>query len=405
MTLFLLIPLGLLLLNALWWWQTDSVLRRQGGSWRLRLWPLLLAGGMAFLLAVFFLSPSTGFPARDHLPLPVVAALYLWHLVVLPVWLVFSPAVGLVSFLSARAGRASGPAESESGGSGWNRRNFLVYAMTAAPAALLLGTTSVSIPQLRQFRIRRFELALPRLPPALEGLTLAHVSDVHVGPFTSGDVLKRIIRATNQLNADLVLLPGDLINHNLDDLPEAIALVHALKARHGVFLCAGNHDLMPGPEEFERRTKAAGVNLLMNEERTLSIRGEQVQILGLRWGTRRFNHAYDTSDEAISEALKELLGQRDMAAFPILLAHHPHALDPAAEAGLPLVLSGHTHGGQLMINEDLGFGPALFRYWSGIYQKSGSTLAVSNGVGNWFPLRTAAPAEILHLTLRRKPPG
>ncbi|MEZ0255819.1 MAG: metallophosphoesterase, partial [Chthoniobacter sp.] len=82
----------------------------------------------------------------------------------------------------------------------------------------------------------------------------------------------------------------------------------------------------------------------------------------------------------------------------ILLAHHPHAFDFAAD--IPLTLSGHTHGGQLMLTKDFGFGPAMFRYWSGLYQKADRALVVSNGVGNWFPVRVQAPAEIVHLTLR-----
>jgi predicted MPP superfamily phosphohydrolase len=97
-----------------------------------------------------------------------------------------------------------------------------------------------------------------------------------------------------------------------------------------------------------------------------------------------------------------LLQQRKTEAFPILLAHHPHAFDAAAEAGLPLTLSGHTHGGQLMLNEQLGFGPAMFRYWAGLYERRESKLIVSNGVGNWFPLRVNAPAELIHVTLRRQ---
>jgi hypothetical protein len=100
--------------------------------------------------------------------------------------------------------------------------------------------------------------------------------------------------------------------------------------------------------------------------------------------------------------VQRLLAQREPEAFPILLAHHPHAFDAAAAASLPLILSGHTHGGQLMLNEREGFGPALFRYWSGLYTRDNSKLIVSNGVGNWFPLRVNAPAEIIHLTLVRQ---
>jgi predicted MPP superfamily phosphohydrolase len=87
----------------------------------------------------------------------------------------------------------------------------------------------------------------------------------------------------------------------------------------------------------------------------------------------------------------------DPDAFSILLTHHPHCWD---ESIVPLTLSGHTHGGQLMLNERIGAGPILFRYWSGLYQRGDQKLVVCNGVGNWFPLRTHAPAEIIHLTLR-----
>jgi hypothetical protein len=82
-----------------------------------------------------------------------------------------------------------------------------------------------------------------------------------------------------------------------------------------------------------------------------------------------------------------------------LLAHHPHAWDVAAENGVPLVLSGHTHGGQIMLTKRIGAGPLRFRYWSGLYEKPGSRLIVSNGVGDWFPLRVNAPAEIVHITM------
>src|SRR2546421_5506017 len=99
--------------------------------------------------------------------------------------------------------------------------------------------------------------------------------------------------------------------------------------------------------------------------------------------------------------MQRVCALRNRDQFQILLAHHPHAFDPAAAAGIPLTLSGHTHGGQLMLNERLGAGPVMFRYWSGLYRKpDGNALFVSNGVGNWFPLRLHAPAEIVHLTLR-----
>src|SRR5690606_32559074 len=91
-------------------------------------------------------------------------------------------------------------------------------------------------------------------------------------------------------------------------------------------------------------------------------------------------------------------------AFSLLLAHHPHAFDAARAAGINLTLGGHTHGGQLMLPGDVGFGPLMYRYWSGLYRDAtGSAAFISNGAGNWFPLRTFAPAEIAVLTLRTSP--
>ena len=140
---------------------------------------------------------------------------------------------------------------------------------------------------------------------------------------------------------------------------------------------------------------------MVNESATVEIRGVPVQLLGLRWGARD-THPHDAAsrgDQAIEGSMRELLLQRQSGAFPILLAHHPHAFDYADD--IPLTLAGHTHGGQLMVTPEIGFGPMLYRYWSGLYRKSDQALVVSNGTGNWFPLRTRAPAEIIHLTLRR----
>jgi predicted MPP superfamily phosphohydrolase len=138
----------------------------------------------------------------------------------------------------------------------------------------------------------------------------------------------------------------------------------------------------------------------VNDTAIVPVRDVPVQVLGLRWGAKQGDPKAMSSrgDLAIAASMKELLSQRQADAFPILLAHHPHAFDYAED--IPLTLSGHTHGGQLMLTKEIGFGPALFRYWSGLYRKADRALVVSNGVGNWFPLRVQAPAEIVHITLR-----
>jgi uncharacterized protein len=265
---------------------------------------------------------------------------------------------------------------------------------TVTPALLTGAGVAYSRTQLRQFRIRPIGVTLPGLPPELDGLRIALVSDLHVGTFTSGQTVKRVVEETSRLAADLVLLLGDLINNALADLSDApLDAVVNMQSRHGAYLCVGNHDLIEDGPEFVRRVKARAP-LLVNESRVVPIRGQLVQLLGLPWNR----------DEAlITNSVRQLARQITPGVFPILLAHHPHAFDAAAAVGIPLTVSGHTHGGQLMLSDSVGFGPLLYRYWSGRYRKParyGASLVVSNGVGNWFPLRTGAPAEIIHLTLR-----
>jgi uncharacterized protein len=336
------------------------------------------------------------------LPKSATAAIFIWHFIGLGLLSLLGIAlipIFLVQRMVRISRRRRQPEQQLSDHRHhYTRREFLSASAAFTPPLLTLGLTGIALSQLNHFRVRRLVVPIRDLPRDLDGTTIAHVSDMHVGRFTSGRVLREMVRAVNEFRADLVLLTGDLINDALTTLDEGIDLVRALDPGLGLYLIEGNHDLIENASEFERRVKASGIPFLLDESAIASVHGVPVQLLGLSW-TRRHgaNH-----DEAISRSVRALLQQRRPGVFPILLAHHPHAFDAAAETGMPLTLSGHTHGGQLMLNEQLGFGPALFRYWSGLYTRGESKLIVSNGVGNWFPVRANAPAELIHLTLRRE---
>lgn len=169
-----------------------------------------------------------------------------------------------------------------------------------------------------------------------------------------------------------------------------------MEGRYGLWMIEGNHDLLWEGREFERRVKAAGVPLLLDESAVAKVRGYPVQIFGLRW----MDSGTGQRDRVTALQAHNVLKQRQPEAFPILLAHHPHAFDAAVKADLPITLAGHTHGGQWMLDSQHGLGPALFRYWSGLYTRGRSQMIISNGVGNWLPIRINAPAEIVHITLR-----
>jgi len=388
--------------DVAWWWRADRRVRQLRGApaWRtaIALFALLQISGLGLVIA----SRWAGAEWEELLVRPWLSAVFVWHFLALAPWLLVWAITGIARVVTVAARkfgkvpcRSNAPAPN-----GLSRREFLAAAGVLTPAVFSIVGTGVALPQLEQFRIRRLDLRIPQLPESLNGMTIAHLSDLHVGRFTRGAILERIVTATNALQADLVLLTGDLINFGLRDLPAAIEVVRALRGKHGVFTCVGNHDLIEDRAAFFREAAVAGLPLLVNEAAEIDIGAQRVQLLGLRWGSgRRGSRTREHGDVAIEASMRELLSARKADAFPILLAHHPHAFDFARE--IPLTLAGHTHGGQIMFSKNVGGGPWFFRYWSGAYFRENRALVVSNGVGNWFPLRIGAPAEILHLTLRR----
>lgn len=381
---FILLAIPLLSLLWLFWALRTDTLRRAPRALRATFLVATLALLGGYLWIVFNrLDTLTSNP-----PAVVQAAVLLWGLVVLPFLALPGMLGGAIFQIISRMRRrqAETPASPD-------RRRFLRTAAIGLPLIATYGATAISIPQTRHFRIRRLIVPLTGLPRDLDGLTLAHISDVHVGKFTHGKILTELADATNALKADLVALTGDLIDHALADLPEAIAMLRRIDPREGLFLVEGNHDLFEGTGAFRDGITSAGLPLLINALAPLEVRGHPVDLLGIRWAR---------SQDRMNADIAATAALRRPDALPILLAHHPHAFDAATRAGIPLTLGGHTHGGQLMVTPELGPGPMMYRYWSGLYRKpSGHAAVISNGAGNWFPLRTAAPAEILHLTLRR----
>ncbi len=326
-----------------------------------------------------------------------MALAYAWHLVVLPATFLAMGINALVQFLIRRYRPARPvlaptlPPHGQALGAP-TRRDVLASAAVFLPPLVAAGGLGVAVEELGQFRIRPMTIGLKSLPPALDGLTIAHVTDTHIGRFTNDAMLKNIAERTNALDADLVLFTGDLIDIALADLPVGIAFAKSLRSRFGTYFCEGNHDLAQDFSEktmrFRAMTKAAGLSLLADESVALSIRGEPVQILGSAWSRT-------TAERKLHG--NWIMQQVDPSAFNILLTHHPHMWDYTS---IPLTLAGHTHGGQLMLNEKVGVGAVMFRYWTGLYRDGDRALVVSNGVGNWFPVRIHAPAEIVHITLR-----
>jgi predicted MPP superfamily phosphohydrolase len=391
MPIVYLIILGIPLLSVVWWIWADRRLRGLGVPGMIR----LIMGAMVAILLIGFVWVllGRGNALTAPIPAPLYALVLLWGLI-------FMPFVGLLTMLVWAAGsifrkfvgRKSKPAPSPIAGEPWTRRQLLGTLATTLPVLATYGTGAFSLPRMTRFRMNEMTISLPDLPAALDGMRIAHVTDTHVGKFTRGRVLDEIVKATNALDADLVLFTGDLIDNTIRDLPQALAMIQRLRAKSGVYVIEGNHDLFDDPLAFEKGLRSGGISLLRNEMAAIKIAGVPVDLLGIVW-----NHG----EAEMAADVETVAALRRPGAFPILLAHHPHAFDRAAELGIPLTLAGHTHGGQMMLTRELGAGPLMFRYWSGLYEKAGRALVVGNGTGNWFPLRMNAPAEIIHLTLKK----
>lgn len=287
-----------------------------------------------------------------------------------------------------------------------DRRSFLQTtfqtALASVPVATLGGLVAASRIQQSHLAIHRHALAAPWLPSRLRGLTITHLSDLHLGRLYRPCMLPTLIDQANRLDGDIVVITGDIVDMSNEMLPAALDAFGLLTHRHGLFLSIGNHDEIDNRDEFVSlvRTKFP---LLINQRQTLEIGGERLTIGGLAFARREKpgqRHSGPVAD--LRETLQGYDANRDGPM--IALSHHPHTFDLLADHGIPLTLSGHTHGGQIMLTPppkrpDIGIGSLLFRYLRGFYRRNGATLFVHSGIGNWFPLRINAEAEVVQIQL------
>jgi hypothetical protein len=282
------------------------------------------------------------------------------------------------------------------------RRAVLRTAFATVPMTLLVGGAAAGRSQEARLAVKHHVLPAPWLPDRLSGLTITHISDLHVGRLFRPWMLRQVVDKANSLDSDIVVVTGDIVDHSIDMLPPALHALSQLTHRHGLFCCIGNHDQIDSRAEFVRLVRRR-FPLLINEHRVLDIGGERVSIGGLDYSSwMRLTHRRGGHWENVAATVRG--HQTDRDGPMIVMSHHPHAFDALPAVGVPLILAGHTHGGQLMFTEpgrrpDIGIGRLLFRYTRGVYRRGGNTLFVNSGVGNWFPFRIHAPAEIVQIRL------
>jgi predicted MPP superfamily phosphohydrolase len=240
-------------------------------------------------------------------------------------------------------------------------------------------------------RVREVEVPVPGLPGALEGFTIAQISDIHVGPTIKRPYLQAIVDAVNRLNADAVAVTGDLVDGRVQDLAPDVAPLAQLRSRHGTFFVTGNHEYYSGADEWVAELQRLGVQVLMNEHVVLQHDGARLVMAGVA-----DTSAHHFNPQHRSDPQRALHGAPADAGVRVLLAHQPRSADAAAQAGFDVQLSGHTHGGQ--------YWPwNLFvrlqqPYTAGLHRLKQLWVYTSRGTGYWGPpVRFGAPSEITRL--------
>ena len=241
-------------------------------------------------------------------------------------------------------------------------------------------------------RVKRVDVPIDDLPPALHGFTIAQVSDLHVGPTIKRKYVDAVVSAVNELQADLIAVTGDLVDGSVAELAEHTAPLAQLSARHGTYFVTGNHEYYSGARGWITELRRLGLRVLLNEHVVLDHRGGSIVVAGV---TDFSAHHFDAAHA--SDPAKSLRGA-PADAVKLLLAHQPRSAFDAQRAGFHLQLSGHTHGGQFL---PWNFFVRLQQpFTAGLHRLGRLWVYVSRGTGYWGPpKRLGAPSEITHVRL------
>ncbi len=235
---------------------------------------------------------------------------------------------------------------------------------------------------------------LADLPAALEGFTIAQISDIHVGSTIKRAFVQAIVRRVNRLGADMVAITGDLVDGSVHELSQHTAPLADLVSRHGTYVVTGNHEYYSGASAWIRELRRLGAHVLLNEHVVLAHGEARITVAGVTDYSAHFFDATQRSDAHAAAAGAP-------AGVPkVLLAHQPRSAPSAAHAGYDLQLSGHTHGGQ--------FWPwNLFvrlqqPFTAGLHRLGRMWVYINRGTGYWGPpMRFGIPSEITLLRLVR----
>ena len=255
-----------------------------------------------------------------------------------------------------------------------------------AGAATGLGTYGYAFARHR-LELVRATLPVSGLPPELSGLTIGLITDLHHSRTVPPEDIERAVSMINEAQPDLIVLGGDYVTWGDRGYVGPVAdMLSRLRASQGIFAVLGNHD---DDRDMPAALERHGIDVLRDARTKIVVKGESLELAGIRFWTRR-----------TQDIVRVITG----ASGPvILLAHDPRRLTDAASLDVPLVLSGHTHGGQVVLPTVGALAARKFPVVAGLARRDNTTIFVSRGVGTvYMPYRLNCPPDVALLTLTRQ---
>jgi uncharacterized protein len=253
-------------------------------------------------------------------------------------------------------------------------------------------TAREALAEANTIEIEKVFIRLKKLPQALDGFRIVQLSDIHHSPFTSREFISGVISIANDLKPDMFVLTGDYVSHESEYITPVAEMLGELRSEFGTFACLGNHDHWTDAKlltsEFERNN----IRVLINEGFRFTARGGMFWLCGVDdFGVGKTNMRAALRSAAADE-------------MKLLLCHNPAVMRRAAYWNVDLMLSGHTHGGQVKIREpreSILFPNRRKRSANGLHYRRDTQVYISRGIGTVVvPLRYQCPPEISLLELR-----
>lgn len=261
------------------------------------------------------------------------------------------------------------------------------YVGSETPLRDLAGNLSkyarYAINEANSLSLEKINIKITRLPKKLDGFRLIHLSDIHHSPFTNLEHIKRAVKVSNRLKPDLFVLTGDYVSHEPEYIEPVAKVLGELESEFGTFACLGNHDHWTDADLVTHHLRSEGIKVLINEGFRFEARGGSFWLAGVD------DHLVGKTD--LPSALK--------GSFPdemkLLLAHNPIIFRQGVRENVDLILSGHTHGGQVKIRDEEKRILPRRKLSNGLYQRKDTQIYVTRGIGTVvLPIRYQCPPEI-----------